>query len=165
MTESETTTVQQDANPPVVVPTPQSSSGTNEHVPHFEELKQIQKAKLFFWVGFVCPILWIVSIYFTHKTKSKQVYRCRRYSIVALFSLIAFLFCLCWFIIIIYALIPYPNPDTFDNVMWKPTGLYPGELIAIVWGFTMTVVLGFESLTALYRFIKKKLDERKQAKQ
>ena len=160
------TVAQQDANPPVTVPPLQSPSiGPTEHIPHFEEVKQIQKAKIFFCVGFICPILWIVSIYLTHKTKSKQVYRWRRYSIVALFSLIAFLFCVGWFIIIIYSLVPYPNPDTFDNVMWKPTGLYPGELIAILWGFAMTVVLGFESLTALYGFIKKKLDERKQAKQ
>ncbi|KAG2388165.1 hypothetical protein C9374_001015 [Naegleria lovaniensis] len=125
------------------------------------EQKHIIIAKVLFGFGFVMPLTWLASIIWARKTKSREVYRWRRYSLLAFSLLCTLLFCAGWFIIIVYSLIPYPDPEKFNSGLKNAIQMYPGELIAILWGLLIVVVVCFEFIKDLYWKIKKFRESRK----
>ncbi|KAF0982094.1 hypothetical protein FDP41_011955 [Naegleria fowleri] len=125
------------------------------------EHKHIIIAKVLFGFGFVIPLTWLASIIWARKTKSREVYRWRRYSLLALSFLIALLFCAGWCVIIVYALIPYPDPEKFNSGLENIIQMYPGELIAILWGVLIVVVVCFEFIKDIYWRIKKFRESRR----
>ncbi|EFC50314.1 predicted protein [Naegleria gruberi] len=126
----------------------------------YQEKRDTIISKILFALGFFLPAIWLISLVWARKTKYREVYRWRRYSIIAFSLLVIVLFCVGWIAIIVFSLIPYPDPSKFNDVMVKSMYLYPGELIAIIWGFLILGVVSYEFIKEMYWKIKK-LKQRK----
>ncbi|KAL9644961.1 hypothetical protein ABK040_004454 [Willaertia magna] len=123
--------------------------------------KSTNISKALFISGFFIPICWIVSIFLYWKSNNKQTYRWRRYSIRALVIELSLLFLIGWIVIIVFALIPYPDPEKFNSTMVNAMNMYPGEFMAIFWGLAIVAVVGYEFIVDIFLMCKNTVAKRR----